>query len=90
MGQRAANISAGRPNGGCHHVVTLVLVVPHSPTALQDGLRFVGSWSRNERKKYKVARVAIGCGHDNEGLFIAAGGLLGVGRGKLSFPSNKS
>ncbi|KAF8412110.1 hypothetical protein HHK36_000065 [Tetracentron sinense] len=35
----------------------------------------------------KVGRVALGCGRDNEGLFIGAAGLLGLGRGKLSFPS---
>ncbi|KAM1053360.1 hypothetical protein ACFX15_000799 [Malus domestica] len=35
----------------------------------------------------KVGRVAIGCGHDNEGLFVGAAGLLGLGRGKLSFPA---
>nr|CAD1824190.1 unnamed protein product [Ananas comosus var. bracteatus] len=35
----------------------------------------------------RVARVALGCGHDNEGLFVAAAGLLGLGRGALSFPS---
>ncbi|CAD6341188.1 unnamed protein product [Miscanthus lutarioriparius] len=34
----------------------------------------------------RVARVALGCGHDNEGLFVAAAGLLGLGRGSLSFP----
>ncbi|KAL5553486.1 hypothetical protein UlMin_040887 [Ulmus minor] len=31
--------------------------------------------------------VAIGCGHNNEGLFIGAAGLLGLGGGSLSFPS---
>ncbi|KAJ9708137.1 hypothetical protein PVL29_000275 [Vitis rotundifolia] len=31
--------------------------------------------------------VAIGCGHDNEGLFVGAAGLLGLGGGSLSFPS---
>ncbi|KAF5803731.1 putative nepenthesin [Helianthus annuus] len=31
--------------------------------------------------------VAVGCGHDNEGLFAAAAGLLGLGRHPLSFPS---
>ncbi|KAJ1285159.1 hypothetical protein BS78_03G258600 [Paspalum vaginatum] len=31
--------------------------------------------------------VTLGCGHDNEGLFESAAGLLGVGRGKLSFPT---
>ncbi|OAY65412.1 Protein ASPARTIC PROTEASE IN GUARD CELL 1 [Ananas comosus] len=35
----------------------------------------------------RVGRVALGCGHDNEGLFVAAAGLLGLGRGALSFPS---
>ena len=34
-----------------------------------------------------VNNVAIGCGHNNEGLFIGAAGLLGLGGGKLSFPS---
>ncbi|XP_062204143.1 aspartyl protease family protein 2-like [Phragmites australis] len=38
----------------------------------------------------RVARVAIGCGHDNEGLFVAAAGLLGLGRGSLSFPTQIS
>ncbi|KAK9749528.1 hypothetical protein RND81_02G132000 [Saponaria officinalis] len=35
----------------------------------------------------KVQNVALGCGHDNEGLFVGAAGLLGLGRGKLSFPT---
>ncbi|KAL0906484.1 hypothetical protein M5K25_024981 [Dendrobium thyrsiflorum] len=35
----------------------------------------------------RVARIALGCGHDNEGLFVAAAGLLGLGRGSLSFPT---
>ncbi|KAJ6811013.1 putative protein ASPARTIC PROTEASE IN GUARD CELL 1 [Iris pallida] len=30
--------------------------------------------------------VAFGCGHDNEGLFVGAAGLLGLGGGALSFP----
>ncbi|KZV54236.1 hypothetical protein F511_33168 [Dorcoceras hygrometricum] len=34
-----------------------------------------------------VSDVAIGCGHDNEGLFVAADGLLGLGGGPLSLPS---
>jgi hypothetical protein len=38
----------------------------------------------------RVARVALGCGHDNEGLFVAAAGLLGLGRGSLSFPTQIS
>uniref|UniRef100_A0A2P2J8D1 Protein ASPARTIC PROTEASE IN GUARD CELL 1 n=1 Tax=Rhizophora mucronata TaxID=61149 RepID=A0A2P2J8D1_RHIMU len=35
----------------------------------------------------RVGRVALGCGHDNEGLFVGAAGLLGLGRGRLSFTS---
>lgn len=38
-------------------------------------------------RRTRVGRVAIGCGHDNEGLFVGAAGLLGLGRGKLSFPA---
>lgn len=38
-------------------------------------------------RRTRVARVALGCGHDNEGLFVGAAGLLGLGRGRLSFPS---
>lgn len=37
-----------------------------------------------------VPAVAFGCGHDNEGLFVAAAGLLGLGGGALSFPSQVS
>ncbi|XP_031287547.1 protein ASPARTIC PROTEASE IN GUARD CELL 1-like [Pistacia vera] len=33
-----------------------------------------------------VEKVAMGCGHDNEGLFTAAAGLLGLGGGSLSLP----
>ncbi|KAA0048886.1 hypothetical protein IC582_012172 [Cucumis melo] len=38
-------------------------------------------------RRTKVEQVALGCGHDNEGLFVGAAGLLGLGRGGLSFPS---
>lgn len=37
-------------------------------------------------RRSRVTRVALGCGHDNEGLFVGAAGLLGLGRGRLSFP----
>jgi hypothetical protein len=37
-----------------------------------------------------VPDVAIGCGHDNEGLFVGAAGLLALGGGPLSFPSQIS
>ncbi|OWM90312.1 protein ASPARTIC PROTEASE IN GUARD CELL 1-like [Punica granatum] len=32
----------------------------------------------------KVNDVALGCGHDNEGLFVGSAGLLGLGGGPLS------
>ncbi|OIW16770.1 hypothetical protein TanjilG_05504 [Lupinus angustifolius] len=54
-----------------------------------DGSFTFGDFS-NETLTFRrtgVARVAIGCGHDNEGLFVGAAGLLGLGRGGLSFPS---
>ncbi|XAR52809.1 Nepenthesin [Bertholletia excelsa] len=35
----------------------------------------------------KVENVMFGCGHWNRGLFHGAAGLLGFGRGPLSFPS---
>ncbi|KAF9592018.1 hypothetical protein IFM89_011601 [Coptis chinensis] len=35
----------------------------------------------------KVDKIGIGCGHDNEGLFVGSAGLLGLGGGKLSFPT---
>ncbi|KAL3501675.1 hypothetical protein ACH5RR_036124 [Cinchona calisaya] len=34
-----------------------------------------------------VNNMAIGCGHDNRGLFAGAAGLIGLGGGPLSFPS---
>ncbi|KAK9051109.1 hypothetical protein SSX86_027735 [Deinandra increscens subsp. villosa] len=34
-----------------------------------------------------VENIAIGCGHNNEGLFVGAAGLIGLGGGPLSFPS---
>ncbi|KAK3007250.1 hypothetical protein RJ639_016150 [Escallonia herrerae] len=34
-----------------------------------------------------VPKVAIGCGHDNEGLFVGSAGLIGMGRGALSLPT---
>jgi len=44
-----------------------------------ETLSFGGSGSVN--------KVAIGCGHDNEGLFVGAAGLLGLGGGPLSLTS---
>ncbi|CAH8349779.1 unnamed protein product [Eruca vesicaria subsp. sativa] len=34
-----------------------------------------------------VDNVAVGCGHRNEGLFVGAAGLLGLGGGLLALPS---
>ncbi|KAL6177895.1 hypothetical protein ACLB2K_049416 [Fragaria x ananassa] len=34
-----------------------------------------------------IKGVALGCGHDNEGLFVGSAGLLGLGGGRLSLPS---
>ncbi|KAJ4950747.1 hypothetical protein NE237_027579 [Protea cynaroides] len=54
-----------------------------------DGSFTVGQFSTETLtfRGTKVGKVALGCGHDNEGLFVGAAGLLGLGRGKLSFPS---
>lgn len=34
-----------------------------------------------------INTIALGCGHDNEGLFVGAAGLLGLGGGPLSLTS---
>ncbi|KAK2971706.1 hypothetical protein RJ640_004000 [Escallonia rubra] len=54
-----------------------------------DGSFTVGEFSVETLtfRRVKVNNVALGCGHDNEGLFVGAAGLLGLGRGKLSFPN---
>ncbi|KAG0621775.1 hypothetical protein M758_3G047300 [Ceratodon purpureus] len=35
----------------------------------------------------RIDKVAFGCGNDNQGSFAAAGGVLGLGQGPLSFGS---
>ncbi|CAN8280014.1 unnamed protein product [Cochlearia groenlandica] len=40
-----------------------------------------------ESELYKVENLMFGCGHWNRGLFHGAAGLLGLGRGPLSFSS---
>lgn len=54
-----------------------------------DGSFTVGEFSTETLtfRRVRVKNIAIGCGHDNEGLFVGAAGLLGLGRGKLSFPN---
>lgn len=54
-----------------------------------DGSFTVGDFSTETLtfRGTRVNNVALGCGHDNEGLFVGAAGLLGLGRGRLSFPA---
>ncbi|XP_030540914.1 aspartyl protease family protein 2 [Rhodamnia argentea] len=54
-----------------------------------DGSFTLGEFSTETLtfRRTRVGRIALGCGHDNEGLFIGAAGLLGLGRGRLSFPA---
>lgn len=57
--------------------------------AYGDGSYSVGSFATETLTfgQTTVQNVGIGCGHDNEGLFVGAGGLLGLGAGRLSFPT---
>ncbi|MCO5575277.1 hypothetical protein L7F22_029077 [Adiantum nelumboides] len=57
--------------------------------AYGDGSFTQGEFSM-EAVSFKGAtmkNVAMGCGHDNEGLFAGAAGLFGLGGGTLSFPT---
>ncbi|XP_031263028.1 aspartyl protease family protein 2 [Pistacia vera] len=60
--------------------------------AYGDGSFTVGEFSTETLtfRGSRVGQVALGCGHDNEGLFVGAGGLMGLGRGRLSFPTQTS
>lgn len=53
-----------------------------------DGSFTIGAYSTETLnfRKTIVSNISFGCGHDNEGLFVGAAGLLGLGKGKLSFP----
>ncbi|BBN17154.1 aspartyl protease family protein [Marchantia polymorpha subsp. ruderalis] len=62
-----------------------------------DGSFTTGEFAREtltlnntKSKPFMIHDFYFGCGHDNEGLFIASAGLLGLGRGPLSFPSQLS
>ncbi|GLJ36521.1 hypothetical protein SUGI_0733720 [Cryptomeria japonica] len=57
--------------------------------AYGDGSYSVGSFATETLTfgRTTVQNVGIGCGHDNQGLFVGAGGLLGLGAGRLSFPT---
>ncbi|XP_057951159.1 protein ASPARTIC PROTEASE IN GUARD CELL 1-like [Malania oleifera] len=58
--------------------------------AYGDGSYTVGNYA-SETMSFgssgSVPNIAIGCGHDNEGLFVGSAGLLGLGRRSLSFNS---
>lgn len=71
-------------SSGCNRRNTCLYQVSYG-----DGSITVGDFSTETLtfRGTRVARVALGCGHDNEGLFVAAAGLLGLGRGRLSFPT---
>ncbi|EOA29417.1 hypothetical protein CARUB_v10025708mg [Capsella rubella] len=43
--------------------------------------------TEGESLEYKLENMMFGCGHWNRGLFRGASGLLGLGRGPLSFSS---
>ncbi|RZC91467.1 hypothetical protein C5167_027528 [Papaver somniferum] len=40
-----------------------------------------------DTSRTSLENIYIGCGHDNRGLFTGAAGLLALGRGAVSFPS---
>ncbi|XP_031504766.1 aspartyl protease family protein 2-like [Nymphaea colorata] len=69
---------------GCNSRQTCLYQVSYG-----DGSFTVGDFSTETLafRSATIGRVALGCGHDNEGLFAGAAGLLGLGRGDLSFPS---
>ncbi|KAI5058921.1 hypothetical protein GOP47_0027091 [Adiantum capillus-veneris] len=57
--------------------------------AYGDGSFTEGEFSMEDVsfKGATMENIAMGCGHDNEGLFAGAAGLFGLGGGALSFPS---
>lgn len=85
-----AGIPCGSPlcrkldSPGCNKRKTCLYQVSYG-----DGSFTVGDFSTETLtfRGSRVARVALGCGHDNEGLFVGAAGLLGLGQGRLSFPT---
>ncbi|KAE8698200.1 Protein ASPARTIC PROTEASE IN GUARD CELL 1 [Hibiscus syriacus] len=55
-----------------------------------DGSYTVGEFATDTvsfGKSGSIKGVALGCGHDNEGLFVGAAGLIGLGGGSLSLTS---
>lgn len=60
--------------------------------AYGDGSVSVGDFSQDtltltstSGRPYSFPNFAFGCGHVQSGLFVGSGGVLGLGRGKLSF-----
>ncbi|KAJ8444703.1 hypothetical protein Cgig2_030377 [Carnegiea gigantea] len=101
--QEETDLSGSDPESVTFHLEHLDALAPHlSPEELfslrlkRDAVRAeslaaraLGEFATETMtfRRYKVPNVALGCGHDNEGLFVGAAGLLGLGRGKLSFPA---
>ncbi|KAG6667089.1 hypothetical protein I3843_01G072200 [Carya illinoinensis] len=85
-----AGISCGSPlclkldSPGCNSRKTCLYQVSYG-----DGSFTTGDFSTETLtfRGTRVGRVALGCGHNNQGLFVGAAGLLGLGRGRLSFPT---
>ncbi|KAL4369359.1 hypothetical protein GQ457_05G000930 [Hibiscus cannabinus] len=71
-------------SSGCNHRRMCLYQVSYG-----DGSVTFGDFSTETLtfRRNRVGRVALGCGHNNQGLFVGAAGLLGLGRGRLSFPS---
>uniref|UniRef100_A0A0D3EJE7 Peptidase A1 domain-containing protein n=1 Tax=Oryza barthii TaxID=65489 RepID=A0A0D3EJE7_9ORYZ len=74
-------------------LLLLLAAASPRPVAYGDGSYTVGDFATETLTlgdSAPVSSVAIGCGHDNEGLFVGAAGLLALGGGPLSFPSQIS
>ncbi|XP_010916474.1 protein ASPARTIC PROTEASE IN GUARD CELL 1 [Elaeis guineensis] len=85
---RALDISACRNSSGGAEGSSCLYQVSYG-----DGSYTVGDFGTETvtlGDSAPVAGVAFGCGHDNEGLFVGAAGLLALGGGPLSFPSQIS
>lgn len=67
--------------GGCVYMVVYGDGSASSGHLATDRLVFPGDAAA------RAHNVTLGCGHDNGGLLESAAGLLGVGRGELSFPT---
>ncbi|CAO1945797.1 unnamed protein product [Urochloa humidicola] len=73
--------------GGCLYMVVYGDGSSSTGHLVTDRLVFPGDDGTTTRAVHVHHNVTIGCGHDNGGLLDSAAGLLGVGRGELSFPA---